>query len=33
VGLLRQRYSCFDLAYELGLIEQMREAAVGALRR
>lgn len=27
VGLLRHRYSCFDLAYELGLSDGMREAA------
>lgn len=28
VGLLRHRYSCFDLAYELGLSDGMREAAI-----
>ena len=27
VGLLRHRYSGFDLAYELGLSEELREAA------
>jgi glycerol-1-phosphate dehydrogenase [NAD(P)+] len=32
VSLLRHRYSCFDLAYELGLSEEMREAAAGAFR-
>jgi glycerol-1-phosphate dehydrogenase [NAD(P)+] len=32
VGLLRHRYSCFDLAYELGLSGEMREAAFAAFR-
>ncbi|MCX7029185.1 MAG: hypothetical protein NTU62_03590 [Spirochaetes bacterium] len=32
VGLLRHRYSCFDLAYELGLSDEMREAAFEAFR-
>jgi len=32
VGLLRHRYSCFDLAYELGLSREMREAATGRVR-
>ncbi len=31
VGLLRHRYSGFDLAYELGLSEELREAAAAAL--
>ncbi len=31
VGLLRHRYSCFDLAYELGLSREMQEAAVSGL--
>jgi glycerol-1-phosphate dehydrogenase [NAD(P)+] len=31
VGLLRHRYSGFDLAYELGLSGELREAASGAL--
>jgi glycerol-1-phosphate dehydrogenase [NAD(P)+] len=30
VDLLRHRYSCFDLAYELGLVEEMRDAAAEA---
>jgi glycerol-1-phosphate dehydrogenase [NAD(P)+] len=33
VSLLRHRYSCFDLAYELGLTGHMREAALAAFRR
>jgi glycerol-1-phosphate dehydrogenase [NAD(P)+] len=32
VDLLRHRYSCFDLAYELGLSGEMREAAFAAFR-
>jgi hypothetical protein len=31
VGLLRHRYSGFDIAYELGLSGELREAASGAL--
>jgi len=33
VDLLRSRYSCFDLAYELGIVDEMREAAAEAFRR
>jgi len=33
VDLLRSRYSLFDLAYELGLVGEMREAAAEAFRR
>ncbi len=33
VRFLRQRYSSFDLAYELGLTEDMREAAAAAFTR
>ena len=32
VDLLRYRYSSFDLAYELGLSDEMREAAFAAFR-
>jgi glycerol-1-phosphate dehydrogenase [NAD(P)+] len=32
VSLLRHRYSCFDLAYELGITDEMREAAFEAFR-
>jgi glycerol-1-phosphate dehydrogenase [NAD(P)+] len=32
VSLLRHRYSCFDLAYELGLSDELRQAAEGAFR-
>jgi len=32
VSLLRHRYSFFDLAYELGLSDEMREAAEAAFR-
>ena len=31
VNLLRYRYSGFDLAYELGLVEELREAAAAAM--
>ncbi len=31
VNLLRYRYSAFDLAYELGLTEELREAAAAAM--
>jgi glycerol-1-phosphate dehydrogenase [NAD(P)+] len=32
VSLLRHRYSCFDLAYELGISDEMWEAAAAAFR-